>query len=74
VVADDGNVWAQIYTPNPSVPTWDVYSPTGEWLGEVDLPEGFSLSAVGHGRLFGVWRDSLGVEYVRVFSLLSSGA
>lgn len=69
VVADDGNVWAQIYTPDRSGPTWDVYSPAGEWLGQVELPDGFSLSEVHQGKLVGVWRDELGVEYVRVYRL-----
>lgn len=74
VVADDGNMWARIYTPDLSGLTWDVYSPDRKWLGQVDLPEGFSLSAVGHGRLFGIWRDDLGVEYVQVFDLRSMGS
>ena len=73
MVADDGNVWAQIYTPDRSGLTWDVYSPARRWLGQVELPPGFSLSAVTNRRLVGVWRDEMGVEHVRVYGLLSSG-
>jgi len=70
VVADDGNVWARLYWPDLLAPaTWDVFAPSREWLGQVRTPEGFSLSAVAGGKLVGVWRDTLGVEYVRVYRL-----
>jgi hypothetical protein len=74
LVADDGNVWAQIYSPDLSGLKWEVYSPSREWLGQVVLPEGFSLAAIRHGRLVGVWRDELGVEYVQVFNLRLPGS
>ncbi len=67
VVAENGNVWAGIYTPDRSGLMWDVYAPTREWLGQVELPPGFYLSAVSAHRIVGVWRDELGVEYVRVY-------
>lgn len=72
VVGGNGCMWAQIYTPDLSGLTWDVFSPTGEWLGQVSLPASFSLHAVGQGRLVGVWRDELGVEHVRAYELYTS--
>jgi len=69
LVGCDGNVWAGIYTPDRSGLTWDVYAPSREWLGQVEVPRGFYLSAVCHSGLVGVWRDELGVEYVRRYGL-----
>ena len=70
VVADDGKVWARVYWPELLAPaTWDVFAPSREWLGPVRTPEGFTGSAVAGGKLVGVWRDELLVEYVRVYRL-----
>ena len=73
IAADDGNIWAQVFTPDRSGLTWDVFGPTREWMGEVELPAGFSLYAVHDQQLVGVWRDKLGVEHVRVYDLRTSG-
>jgi hypothetical protein len=73
IVADDGKVWAQIYTPDRSGLTWDVFASSREWLGQVELPAGFSLSAIHDQRMVGVWRDELWVEHVRVYGLSPSG-
>ena len=72
IAGGDGNVWAQIYEPDLSGRTWEVYGGNREWLGQVEVPEGFMLLAVSEGSLVGVWRDELGVEYVRVFRLVSN--
>jgi hypothetical protein len=69
LTSDDGSVWARIYSPDLSASTWDVYAPDRKWMGQVELPEDFTLFAVGDDRLTGVWRDELGVEYVRVYEL-----
>lgn len=68
VVSGDGNVWARVYWPDLlAAATWDVFAPSREWLGQVRTPEGFWVSAIAGGKLVGVWRDTLGVEYVRVY-------
>lgn len=61
VVADDGAVWAERYTYG----TFDVYGPDRVLLGRVEVP--VMLTQVVGDRLVGVWRDELGVEYVRVY-------
>jgi hypothetical protein len=48
---------------------WDVITPTGALLGTVELPPAFLALAVSDRSIVGVWRDSLGVEYVRRFVL-----
>jgi hypothetical protein len=52
---------------------WTVVSPSGRRLALVTVPEEFRLMAVGHDRVAGVSRDSLGVERVLVYRLVRSG-
>jgi hypothetical protein len=71
LVSADGNVWAQVYSPDFVAPaTWDVYGPGREWLGQVQTPGSFAVTGVTADRLVGVWRDESGVEHVRVYRIL----
>jgi hypothetical protein len=68
IVADDGNVWAQMYWPDLLAPaTWDVYSSEGEWLGQVETPARFIVETIAGGKVWGIWRDDFGVEHVRAY-------
>lgn len=69
VTVSDGSVWARIYSPDLSKASWDVFGPNRAWMGQAELPDGFTLFAVRDHRLFGIWRDGLGVEYLRVFEV-----
>jgi hypothetical protein len=74
LVSADGNVWAQVYSPDfLASATWDVYGPGREWLGQVQTPEGFAMTAITGDKLVGVWRDDPGVEYVRVYRYRAPG-
>jgi hypothetical protein len=50
--------------------TWSVFGPDGVWLGEVTTPARLRVTAVGHDRLIGVWRDAGDVQTVRVYELV----
>jgi hypothetical protein len=70
VVATDGYVWAQIYSPDLLAPaTWDVFNGAREWVGQVETPESFMAMSITKGSVAGVWRDDLGVEHVRVYRI-----
>ena len=70
IVASDGNVWAQLYSPDFLAPArWDVFSTAREWLGQVQTPEGFAAFSITPESLVGVWRDEVGVEHVRVYRM-----
>jgi hypothetical protein len=45
-------------------PLFDVYAPTGEFLGSLQLAENEKLLNAMHDRIWVMRRDSLGVEYV----------
>ena len=49
---------------------FEVLTDNGEWLGHISIPTSLGIVwAVGHGRMVTVWRDELGVPYVRVYAL-----
>jgi hypothetical protein len=67
----DGQVWAQVYQASPDAPReWDVYDDEYAFLGQVQVPARFYPMAVLREALVGVWRDELGVEYVRRYLLI----
>lgn len=68
LVADDGKAWARVYSPDVfGAASWDVFDGQRHWLGKVRTPAGLSVYQVKGDALLGVWRDTLGVEYVRVY-------
>ena len=67
---DEGNLWVRaLAPPDPAPERWTVLSADGRWLGVVRMPEGFSLSQVARGRVYGIHRDELGVRTVRMHRL-----
>ncbi len=74
-----GNLWVEPHSRHGAeMPPFEVYAPDGTWLGTVAVPPGLQLEnrvglptgfEVGDDYVLGVWRDELGVEYVRVYGL-----
>jgi hypothetical protein len=73
-----GYVWLERYHPSsgtspfgmsPEPRVWLVFSPAGEWLGELELPANFEVFEVEESRILGLARDSLEVETVQVLGL-----
>ena len=71
----NGTLWARRFQSDPlsrEPPSWDVFDPTGVYLGSVSTPGGLAVLAIGDGLLAGVYRDELGVEYVGVHRVLTA--
>ncbi|MDP2959095.1 MAG: hypothetical protein Q8N53_21920 [Longimicrobiales bacterium] len=49
--------------------SWLIFSPDGEWLGQLDFPANFEVFEVDESRILGMARDSLEVETVQVLRL-----
>lgn len=63
-----GNLWVEEYRApgeEENQPRWEVFDPDGVWLGTVETPVGFQIFEIGEDYLLGLWRDDLGVEYLR---------
>jgi hypothetical protein len=49
--------------------TWDVLDAEGRFLGKVETPERFQPFEILDGRIIGVWRDELDVQYVIILNI-----
>ncbi len=69
------NLWVAEYRPPGSgmSPRRTVFNVSGEWLGEITLPDGFTLMDVGSDHLIGLWSDDLGVESIRLHDVNKPG-
>lgn len=64
---DRGRIWARRYrTPEDRNEEWLVID-DGRWIGHLASPIGFQVMDIRGDRLAGVWQDTLGVEFVRVY-------
>jgi hypothetical protein len=68
VISDGGEFWLSDF-PDPATQRadWTVFDADGVAQARVRLPAGFRLFGVEGDRLYGVARDELDVEYVRVY-------
>lgn len=85
LVDREGNLWVQEYgwwedapdrygpvnllTP-PGESRWDVFTPTGRWLGTLTMPARTRPLEIGADYVLGLWRDSDDVEHVRLHRLV----
>jgi hypothetical protein len=66
-----GHLWVQEYRWRQGEPgQWSVFTPDGQWLGQVDYPEGFRSYDIGPDFVLGVWQDVDDVEHVRLYELI----
>lgn len=67
---DAGNVWVAEYAADWRYPSrFRVFSPTGEWLGWVEVPPRFEVLDIGQGYLLGVHRDEFDVAAIALYRL-----
>lgn len=70
LASSSGYLWAKRFSmPGEDENCWGVFDPDGIFLGNVELPNRFSLMEVGDDYLLGVTRDDLDVERVALYSL-----
>ena len=71
VIVDElEHVWVRQYQlPWDTTPVYEVFDPTGRWLGQVNTPVRFDVYQIGTDFLLGLQRDELGVERVVIFPL-----
>ena len=74
LVDTEGYVWLEEYRHRWAVRTqqvsdWNVFSPSGEWLGSVRFPPRFQVFEIGPDYVLGVWWDELDVEHPQLLRL-----
>jgi len=70
VFGPDGELWVGRTRPDVDDRRYDVFSGTGEFLGEVVAPPSLYLREVGRDYVLGVRIDDDGVNYVELYSLV----
>jgi hypothetical protein len=71
----EGHVWIQAYTAQVAATSeWGIFAPTGAWLGQLELPSSLSIFEIGADYILGRWRDTDGIEQVRVYRLARDGS
>jgi hypothetical protein len=65
-----GRLWVQNYrNPWENPPRWSIFDTTGQWLGNVTLPDDLALLWVGHDHVIGRMVDELDVERIQVHAI-----
>ncbi len=73
IASRDGYVWAQVYESDLAAPhDWDVFDAEGRFSGRVHVWSGFYPMVINRDAMVGVWRDSMGVEFIRKYRLTRS--
>jgi hypothetical protein len=70
MVDADANLWvmrARVLRSNPA--SADVFDSSGRLLGSVALPANVKLFEIGSDYVLGVWKDGVGLEHVREYSI-----
>lgn len=71
IVDDVGRIWVEQFTQDSTQPaTWFVFDEAGTQVAEVEFDGRLRPTHIGAGFVLGVWRDSLDVEHVRMYTLI----
>jgi hypothetical protein len=78
-IGPNGSIWVQHLRPPAEVTEkeletydmnqdigsrdWDVFDPSGRYLGVVTMPPRFTPRLILGGKIYGLWRDDLDVQY-----------
>jgi hypothetical protein len=66
----EGCLWVEeSRLPGEDVPVWTVFGADGILLDRLSMPLGVELLEIGEDYILGAWRDDLGVEYVKMYTL-----
>ncbi|HKK92637.1 MAG TPA: hypothetical protein VJ925_04350 [Longimicrobiales bacterium] len=86
-VASDGHLWVNDFRRPDEVTVdavlgrervgstrWSVFTPTGRWLGTVDVPVEFAPTAFGSDWVLGVRTDEFDVQWIERYPILQPGS
>ena len=71
LVDPDENLWVELYAEpgDHGGRSWRVYDREGSLESQVQMPRGFEVFEVGGDYVLGVWRNDVGVDFVRMYNL-----
>lgn len=65
-----GRLWAQVAGDSTRARHWEVFAPTGAWLGTVTTPAGLAVLEIGRDYFLGRTKDEDGVDIVQLFRMI----
>lgn len=65
-----GRLWARVAGDSMQAAKWEVFAPTGVWLGTVTTPAGLAVLEIGRDYLLGRTKDEDGVDIVQLFRMI----
>ena len=65
----DGNLWVMDYSVLGELTHFQVFDPSGRWLGGLELPVGGQVTEIGSDYLLGIWTDDLEIQSIRMYGL-----
>lgn len=72
LLSDDGTLWIEhFHRPGAERREWVVFTPAGEWLRTVEVPERMTVQDAGADWILALTTDELGVERVEVYALVA---
>lgn len=72
-VAGENDLWVRLRSPvDTSSNDWIIFDHSANARGRTTIPKEFTVYDISTDQLLGVWQDSLGVESVRVLTLMCS--
>lgn len=67
----EGNLWVGEHTPGGGeIKVWTIFSPEGEMLGDIELPDRFAPLSISRDEVLGRWADELDVQYLASFPII----
>ena len=64
-----GQIWLRHFVTDASPHVWTVLDGTGQWVADVEMPPGFSVSDIRGDRIAGVSWDEFDVPYVHIYRI-----
>jgi hypothetical protein len=68
-VDNQGYLWVAQFGVPGQAGKWDIFDPSGVWLGTLEVPGDLTIQEIGPDYVLGVATDELGVERVEMYSL-----
>ncbi len=78
LVDAEQNLWVELFEPQrwyagltPGFPMrFDVFDPSGAWLGTVGMPDNFEPTDIGPDYVLGLWENELDIQYALKYQLV----
>ncbi len=70
IVDDTDHLWVfEHYEPGEFASRWAIFDPSGQWVANGHLPDGFVPTHIGEDFALGLWEDDLDLTHLQMFEV-----